>query len=197
MDKIKSKRSALPFLLAFFIGGPLLLLMLLLLGIGSYFWVSPEIRTMRNSVIENSSGKFDRKIELNVGRWSFAAARLAGLFLRNLPDEARTALNCAQGAQVSVYETRGVVTDDNALFKDLDVKMENQGWERVVGAIHETTTVALFVPRNMNSPEKTEICAMVLSDGHLVCVYGKSNVQPLVKMVMEKAKSEFPEIALN
>ena len=189
--------SALPLLLAFFIGGPILLLLVIVCAIASFFWVGPEIRTLRNAALENSAGRFEKKLELNVGRASFATARLATSFIHDIPDEAKVALNSAKGAQVSIYKVHRLTADHAKIFTDADRKMEKRGWYRIVGVTHDDNTVAVYVPMKMNSPQNTEVCVLVLSRDQLVCAYGRTDLEPLFKIGMEKAKRECPQLAMQ
>jgi len=196
--KTNEKRgSALPLLLVFFVGGPIVLLLAIAIGIATFFWVSPEIRILRNAAIENSSGRFEKKIELNVGRASFGAAKLATAFISDIPDEARVALNSAKGAQVSIYKAHVASADYRKVFESADRKMEKRGWYRIVGVANRDNSVAVYIPTKMNSAHDTEACVMVLNGDQLVCAYGRSDLEPLFKLGMNKAKAEFPELAMK
>ena len=197
MQTNQKRRSLVPWLLAFFLGGPLLLLIVVLLGIGSFFWVSPEIRTLRNAVLENSSGQFQRKIELNVGRASFGLARFASGFVRDIPEEARMALNSVKGAQVSIYKGTGTYVDTKKVFAAADQKMQQRGWNRLVGVAKEDHLVAVYIPNAFSSPVNMEACVLVLKRDQLICAYGRSDLQPLFNLAMQKAKMEFPELAMK
>jgi len=197
MQTNQKRWSPFPWLLAFFIGGPLLLLFVILIGISSFFWVSPEIRTLRNAVLENSSGQFHRKIELNVGRASFGLAKFASGFINGIPEEARMALSSAKGAQVSIYRGHGTFVDARKLLATADQQMEKRGWYRLVGVSKDDNLLAIYTPKLMDSANDVEACVLVLNREQLVCAYGRSDLQPLFKLAMQKAKMEFPELAMQ
>lgn len=187
----------LKWLLLFFVAGPILLMLLTAGGIASFFFVRPEVRYLRNAAIENSSGQFEKQVELNVGHCSFAVAQLIGSFLPKLPEEAKVALKSARGAQVSVMKARWVKPDSAGIIRSADRRMRSRGWERIVGVAQRDCTVAVYVPVKMTSARNAKACVLVLNEEQLVCVYGKSDLQPVVNLALKRAHREWPQIAMN
>ncbi|MGN6385145.1 MAG: hypothetical protein ACTHMT_02790 [Verrucomicrobiota bacterium] len=190
------KKSPLKWFVLFFIGGPMLLMLCTALLIGSFFWVSPEVRALRNTVIENSSGRVEKQLELSVGRGTFVVARCVSPFIRELPEPARIALESARGVQVSIMKTKGPVRSAKILASAKKL-MESKGWEQMAGVMQSDCTVAVFVPHNLKSGDLAEACVLVVNEGQVVTVYGKSDLRPLVNFAMDQAMRKWPEIAMK
>jgi hypothetical protein len=193
----KKSKSPLKWLLVFFIAGPLLLFGMSALGVASYFWVGPEVRGLRDAALQNASGHFHRKIELNVGRCSFGLAHLIAPFIPKMPKEARQALSAAKAAQVSIYETDRRFTESVGMLRAADEGMTRRGWMRLVGVAQHDCTVAVYIPKKMSSARNARVCVLALNERQLVCVYARTDLEPLWRLAMTHVRHDFPKLALN
>ena len=156
------------------------------------FRVSSSTQALRETALENLDGVWEERIEISVGRLTFAAAQLGGRFVE-LPPEAKTILDCAKGAEVSVWEGRqGQNLQGATILKKADRRMKEEGWCRVVGVINEDELVAIYVPEDMKSTRDVQVSVLVLQDRQMVCVAARSDIEPLFKLGLSKIQEHGP-----
>ena len=178
---------ALKWIVAILIGGPILLLAIIAVMVASFFWVGPEVRAMRNAVIENSSTDWDRLVELSFGRGTFGMANLASAFINDMPPEARAAIQSARKGEVSVYQFRG--SQPRGVLEKADSKMTERGWYRAVGVVTGNETVAVYLPNRVETPNDLAACVLVLNQEHLICVSAESDLEPLMRLAHQHLKN--------
>ena len=194
MNAIPSSRSSarrLLICLAIF----LLAAGLIVYGVTSYFRLSADARSLRNGLaasLESQALSFHKTIELNVGPLTLYAVR-AGLSLVDLKLEARAGLEAVRATGVGVYKlsARAGRANRTALLKAADEAMDRRGWDRMVGAVHEGSLVAVYVPRTPASGENVEACVAVLNESDLVIVTARTDLEPLMELAV--ARPEWKE----
>ena len=114
---------------------PILLLpVLCVVGIASYFHLGSSTRALGSAVMESVPGEWHKQFAVNVGYVTVGLVRFGSAFFR-LPPEARAALQALDGGEVGVYEVKGETLhpDYAAILGAADKAMRRRGWERVVG----------------------------------------------------------------
>jgi len=162
---------------------PVILLLVLALGVASFFWSRTETTVLRQSVLSSVNGGYHRRVALNVGAFTCGLVRL-GTHALKLPPEARAALAAVQGADVAVYQMDREPTcaAQSAALAKADRAMSARGWERVVGVRQPNTLVAIYCPRGQGSPTRLR-CAVLCWDGRdLVLVSARANAEPLLEI---------------
>src|SRR5690606_5170347 len=135
-------------------------------------------------VLENIDGFWEERIEFSAGQLTFAAARLGSRFVE-LPPEARTILDSARGAEVSVWESsRGGAMDGAAILKEADLKMTRNGWTRLVGVLDRDNLVAVYLPSDFDGTGSVMVSVMVVNRTQVVCAAARSKVEPLLELAM-------------
>ena len=180
---------ALKWVLAFLIGGPILLAVAVAILVASFFWVGPEVRALRNAVIENSNAEWKRVVELSFGRHSFGMASFASSFISEMPPEAHAALQSARQCEVSVYQLNGGKVSREGVLNRADEKMKESGWYRAVGVLSGDDTVAVYLPLAPQDSLELSACVLVLNKEQLVCVSAESNLEPLMQLAHRRLES--------
>jgi hypothetical protein len=159
--------------------------LLIYMAIG-FFRLSSDARALRNSLTGHQDSGWARRIELNVGPLTTALAR-AGTRYLELDDEPRLALQALRGVEVGIYQARGSheTTDSAELLTAADTAMLGRGWRRVVGVSSSGNLVAVYMPERKINPRDAKLCVAVLSEGNLVVVSARSNLEPLVELALK------------
>jgi hypothetical protein len=158
----------------------------LLLTTTGCVWVGSDTRAMRDAALDEIEGKVEKQFELSVGRLVFFAAGITAHYV-DIPEEAREALNAIKSGEVSVHHIEGgKKASKSNVLASVDKEMQARGWMRMVGVCEAHELVAVYVPEKGGS--STHAAVLVLTDHELVCVSSKCDLQPLLKLGMEKAQ---------
>jgi len=163
---------------------------LLVAGVVGHLGVKGDAGTLRDSLMESSTGDWDRKIEVNVGAFALNLARATVAFV-DVDPEVRDALRAVRGAEVGVYELhrRGKRhVDRAAMLQAADKAMAARGWDRLVGVVDGDQLVAVYLPAQIRSPRDVKVCIGVLDNEQLVVAGARSNVEPLVELAFRRAE---------
>jgi len=154
----------------------------MILGIASYFHLSSDTRALREGLMKASGAEWRQQICLNLGSFTFGAAR-AGLAFVPLDPEARAAVSAVRGAEVGIFQlTSDRNRPDNAAMLTIaDEVMNGHGWERVVGVLHEEQLVGVYLPAKTISARRAKCCVMVFDGRQLVLVRANANLEPLLE----------------
>src|SRR5689334_10402664 len=76
------------------------------LGIASYFRLSPETSALRESVLTSVNGTWNKRIALNVGFFTTGLVRAGSHFFKMAP-EPRAAFETLRAAEVGIYKLQG------------------------------------------------------------------------------------------
>jgi hypothetical protein len=156
----------------------------IIFGVASYFRLSSDTRALREGLIKASGVEWRQQLGLNIGGFTFGAAR-AGLAFVPLDPEARAALSTVRGAEVGLYQmTSGRTQPDSAAMLIIaDQVLSDRGWERVVGVLHEEQLVGVYLPANSISAGHVKSCVMVFDGRQMVLVRANANLEPLLDFV--------------
>jgi len=165
------------------LGGIVVGFVVLVIGVISYFRLSPETTILRESAMAGMRGTWNKTIALNVGVLTTSAVR-AGSHLFRLAPEPQAALDAVRAAEVGVYkisENAGQV-DHRAILARADKAMSARRWDRVVGVSRENELVAVYVPRRGLSAQRIQCCVLVLQGKDLIVVGATGNLDPLLQI---------------
>ena len=160
---------------------PLLLLVLLVAGVASFFYLGSDARALRNGLMKSSGVEWRQRIALNAGHFTLGAVR-AGLSCVKLDPGARAALQSVRTAGVGVYQLSGGTKgpDRAAMLATADSTMTARGWERVVGVLDGKDLVAIYLPGKNVSVHRLKCCVLVFDGKEMVLVSVQGNPEPLL-----------------
>lgn len=166
----------------------LLLLVAAVYAASGYFRLSSEMSGLRDSLQAASGRDWHRTIALNIGGFTFGAAR-AGLSFVEMPDQARVALQTIKGCEVGIYQTMAdsETADRGAMLAAADQAMERRGWERVVGVIDDENLVAVYVPLKIASVSRMKCAVMVCEGNQMIIASTRANLNPAIQFALAKA----------
>jgi hypothetical protein len=155
-------------------------------AVTGYVRLSRDTGALRDSLMKSTAAAWNKQIEVNVGSLTLGLVRFGFSFV-DLDPEARLALESCRGAEVGVYHLQEgqVPLRCTPMLSAADQAMTARGWERVVGVLHPSELVAVYVPRNMNSAKDVRVCVLVLNREDMVVVSGRSNLEPLLQLAMK------------
>jgi hypothetical protein len=158
-------------------------LLIVIIGVTSYFRLSSEASILRESAMAGVEGTWSKKIALNVGFLTTGVVR-AGSHLFKLAPEPRAAFDSIRGAEVGIYKLQGTAgwVDSGAILARADKAMSARRWDRVVAVSHENELVAVYVPRRGLSSERLRCCVLVLEGGNLIVAGASGNLEPLLQI---------------
>ena len=158
------------------------------------FRVSSETRALRDAALENGIAGAEEKIELALGRFTFAAANFGLSFVETeqIPQEARMLLGSVKGAEVSVYNFKKREGDLSKVMADADRALEKRGCERLVGVVGGDRLVAVYIPKKMRSARDVRFSVLVLNNRDLVCVSARGDLRTIMDFAMAQAQEHLP-----
>lgn len=165
----------------------LIIPVLLVLGLASYFRLSSDTQALRGGVVEASQTTWQPQVSLNVGSLTCGAIRSSLSFLP-LEPEARAALQTVRRAEVSLLQLApgAKPAEGAAMLEAADAAMSRRGWDRVVGVLAGDEMVAVYVSTKTTSFRRVETCAVVLAGEQLIMASARANLQPLLNCVFSK-----------
>jgi hypothetical protein len=160
---------------------PLLLLVLLVAGVASFFHPGSDARALRNGLMNSSGVEWRQRIVVNAGHFTLGAVR-AGLSCVKLDPGARAAIQSVRTAGVGVYQLpSGAPRPDRAaMLAAADSTMTARGWERVVGVLDGKDLVAIYLQGKKVSVHHLKCCVMVFDGKEMVLVSVQGNPEPLI-----------------
>jgi hypothetical protein len=165
------------------LGGVLVGLVVVVIGVISYFRLSPETAILRESAMGGVRGTWNKRIALNVGVLTTSLVR-AGSYLFKLAPEPQAAFEAIRAAEVGVYKVSEDAgwADHRAILARADKAMSARRWDRVVGVSRENELVAVYVPRRGFSAQRIRCCVLVLQGRDLIVVGASGNLDPLLQI---------------
>jgi hypothetical protein len=166
----------------------LLLFAALVYAATGYLRLSSEMSGLRDSVQTASGQSWRRTIALNIGGFTFGAAR-AGLHFVEMEEEPRLAVQTLRSCEVGIYETSEDTesADRGAMLAAADQAMQQRGWERIVGVIDDRNLAAVYVPANFHSPRDLKCCVVVFEGHKMILVSSRANLEPAIAFALRHA----------
>ncbi len=158
----------------------------LFLAVAAYGFVTlnQDAAVLRTHVMRATNANWDTKVQVSVGRMSFALVRSCLAFVKHDKiDEARLALASVRSASVGVYQLhdRSAEWSRAAVLNAADAVMARRGWTRMVGVAGKGDTVMVYVPEDTDELEK--ICVAVVNNREMVVVSAELKPAALVQLL--------------
>lgn len=161
-------------------------------GVVSMFRLSGDAALLKREVMAASDAKWNTKVQVSAGWCTLTAARTIMSFVEHEHrDEARLALSAVRRASVGVYERIGRAGElsTERLMAEIDQKMRQRGWNRLVGVAERNETVLVYCSDDLGSGDQMELCVAVLDGSDLVVVSTKVDAGKLIEL----AEKHLPE----
>lgn len=156
-------------------------------AVAGYFFLGSESSALRKTVMARARGHCEKKFAVRLGWVTTQLVRYGSRFV-NLPPEPRAVLDTLHRVEVGVYRLDD--TDDHRLggeiLADTDATMKKRGWQRIVGVVHDSNTVAIYAPAKGLSRSNIECAVLVLNGHDLVVAAGSGNPMPLIELAAAK-----------
>lgn len=103
------------------------------------------------------------------------------------PAEVKTALKTVRGVDFAVYELDKAPggRELDILVKELDRRMETQGWERAVLTREKGNVVAIYNKANVRRADDLRVCVLVVDDREMVMVSARADLGPAILYLQE------------
>jgi len=165
---------------------PLLMILLLGIGVASFFHLGSDLRALRNDLIRSGGVEWRQVIALNANTFALGSVR-AGLSWVPLHPGARAAFQSIRNAGVGVYQLPdGTPPPDlAAMLTTADSAMTARGWERVVGVADGHDLVAVYLS-NDNAVRRLKCAVMVFDGKEMVLISVQGNPEPLVQYAFSR-----------
>lgn len=154
-----------------------------------------EARAIQQTVLASMPGRWERTVELRVGRLPTLCAQTAAKLIA-LPPAARAGVQAVRSVNLGVYQRRHAGQEESptsAVLEQVRQVMKDRDWETVVAVSQEHQSVGVFTPRSTSNfprhPNHLTACVFVLQADELVVVSGDVNLDPLLELL---AASESP-----
>jgi len=154
------------------------------------FHISGDTRALRNAVVDDTSGHWKKRIEVNIGSLPFVAARLALPFVKGMDPDIQRLATSINGVEISVQELIGSRPDRARILTEADHRMTARGWDRAVAVFEHNTAVAIYIKPSLEGDVK--ISALVLEHKTMIAATGHGNLKPILEVALKKANEQIP-----
>lgn len=143
-----------------------------------------EATQLRDGLQSVLGSQLQTRVQLSAGPILLSAVRVGSLFFKDLPAEARLALQSVKQASVGVYARHKKLPADERtrMFVTADTVMQRRGWIRAVGVLDARNVVLIYVPEVQLPGTAGRVCIAVCNDENLVVVSGSVRLAPLVEL---------------
>lgn len=153
--------------------------------------VNRGFKSLRNHIVENVDGDYERVIEFSVGP---AGILLASMFVsfadteENIDDMLRQ----VSRVQVSIYEKKGNGSSNPSmsLLCSLSKRLEDRGWQYLVRSVDGDEMVGVFI-RSDEPEELNQIFVVALSDKELVMTEVLGDLDDLIEIAIRQHGLDF------
>lgn len=154
-----------------------------------------DAAALRRQVMSSTGNDWHTKVQFSAGPVLLGAVRTGVSFIRDLPPEAREALQAVRSASVGVYERSGA--RDGAgrraeLFASADRMMARRGWTRIVGVADTGDTVLIYLPTRDNDLQPSRVCLAVCNSRELVVVVAGIEAKALAGLITREMDGRLP-----
>ena len=162
----------------------LLLLTVLLSGC---FGVDRSFRQIRNYILENTHGEFDKDFEFSIGSTGISLASVAVSFADS-EEPIDEILSEISSIQVGIYSNKdsAKIRTDFAGLKHLTNLMEKAGWEFIVRSVGSDELTAVFVRVYENQLNRVFVISVNHEEMVLVEMYG--NVEKVIEIAIREGE---------
>lgn len=165
----------------------LLLLMILLSGC---FGVDRSFRQIRNYILENADGEYNKDFEFGVGSTGISLASVVVSFA-DTEEPIEEILREVSSVQIGVYRNNdsSKITTDFAGLNHLTKLMEKTGWEYIVRTIDNDEFTAIFVHIYENQLNRVFLITVNQEEMILVEMYG--NIDKVIEIAIREGDLDF------
>lgn len=166
--------------------GLLIGIAVMIVGITSFFRLSPEAAILRESAMAGAPGAWKKTIALNVGFFTTGLVRIGSQFFK-LDAEPRGAIDSIRGGEVGIYKLQNSAgwVNHGAILARADKAMSARRWDRVVGVSQDRQLVAVYAPRRGLATDHVRCCVLVLKENDLVVAGASGNLDPLLAIAKQ------------
>lgn len=149
------------------------------------FGVDRSFRQIRNYIIENTNGEYDKDFEFSIGSTGISLASVAVSFV-DTEEPIEEILSEISSVQVGIYSNKdsGRITTDFAGLKHLTNLMEKAGWEFIVRSVDRDELTAVFVRVYENQLNRVFVISVNQEEMALVEMYG--NVEKVIEIAIRE-----------
>lgn len=106
------------------------------------------------------------------------------------PAEVKTALKTVRGVDFAVYGLNKAPgsRELDILVKEMDRRMEKQGWERAVLTRQTGNVVAIYNKANLRRADDLRVCVLVVDDRGMVMASARADLGPAILYLQESGK---------
>jgi len=143
----------------------------------------PDVRTVRQAVIEASGKGWKPQFRVGVGPLSLGLLR-ATLCFTGIDPEAAAALQALHAADVSLDRRfKHVPQAPSATWlSKADARLQPLGWQRTITVVERDHTVLVYFPTAERPTKDLEVCVVVLEPDQLIVASARSDLQPLLDL---------------
>lgn len=187
--------------------GSILKLLLVLVMIGFVFVVSvgaviyssirpsSEFRDLQDAIISELPRKPSVRVAVRAPALLVSLAQVGMIFIDDVDDEAKLAIQAVQGGQVGIYQLRGHVSQREKLriLRAADVAMNDNEWTRVTAVVEDDAMVLIYTPADIDDPRDLQVMVMVMNDEELIIASASGDLYPLYEIAkphIANAKTE-------
>lgn len=162
-------------------------------SVAGYFFLGNQSTALRKAVVARAGGQYEKRFAVHLG-WITTSLVRYGTRLIDMPPEPRAALDTLHKVEVGVYRLaeRQSPAEAAQILTDTDKTMSRRGWDRIVGVLHQDSTVAVYAPHKGLSRSSIECAVMVLHDRDLIIASGSGNPLPLIELASKKFDEHHP-----
>ena len=147
-----------------------------------------DAAVLRDEIVASLETGAKTKVQVSAGPVLLGLVRGGMCFVKDLPDEARFALQAVRKASVGVYtiDPNGRGERADTMFAAAAAAMARRGWERVVAVNDGDTQVMLFAPTRSGWTSAQKVCVAVCEEDKLIVVTGTIRPEPLMEIVEKR-----------
>ena len=169
---------------------------LLLCGVGgvlafaSYFYLSSDVRALRDSTFSALKAEPSKTLDLNIGWFTTSFIRTGAGFFQ-MPPEARAVLHSVRAVEAGHYTlSSSTPIHPGHILSAGDEAMLHRGWTRAVTVIEGDNLVATYVSDRAAAHGKIRCCVLVLSERNLVVGSANTDPAPLISLAASRVRAD-------
>ncbi len=162
---------------------PLALSLLFMTGC---FSVNGNFKQIRNYLLNNVEGAFEKDTEFAMGPATLALAGFAASFSEeNNGELASEMLDNISKVQIGVYNVRKLNASkiDFSLVKNISERMEAKGWRYIIRSVENGEMTAVFVPSDLKDGVK-KLFVFTLNNKEIVLVEISGDLDEVVEIAV-------------
>ena len=173
-----------------------LILFAAVVGLNGCIGVNRDFRVIRNNILNNVNGNFEREVEFSVGS---GLLHLAGVFVSFADTEvdAEDMLDQIHSVQIGVFKNKDFdhFSYEGDLLDKLSYGMKKAGWNYIVKNKDRGEMAGIFVKEDSRD-ELREMFVIALDDEELVMVEIRGHLNKLVEIAVRENGLKFERTSM-